>query len=138
MLAPNPASQRRRELIEFLAYFAASAVALGVDYGCYWLLATRGGLSLGAAAAAGYMIGLAVAYVLMSFVVFPGRWLSGRRGSEAVLFALSGLLGLVLTYFTATLVARLSGGGLHVAKLAAVAVSFLSVFLFRKLVIYRG
>lgn len=121
---------------ELLAYTAASAVALALDYAVYWLLAARLGIGIGAAAAAGYGAALLLAYGLMSRRVFARRWLARRRGFEAMLFALSGLLGLALTFVTASLVDRL-GGSLHAAKLTAVAVSFVTVFLVRKFIVFR-
>jgi len=124
-------------MIEFIKYTAASAIALALDYSVYWVLAGRMGVSIGTAAAVGYVAGMVLAYVLLSSGVFTRRWLSGRRGIEAGLFAVSGLIGLVLTYVTATLFDRLAGGNLHEAKMAAVAVSFVSVYLFRKLVVFR-
>lgn len=123
--------------MEFLKYTAASAVALGLDYSVYWALAGWFGVSIGAAAAIGYGAGLLLAYLLLSNGVFPRRWLAGRRGIEVALFALSGAIGLVLTYVTATLVDRLAGGNLHAAKLSAVAASFVSVYLIRKFIVFR-
>lgn len=123
--------------MELIKYVAASAVALILDYSVYWILAVWLNVSVGMAAAAGYGAGLVLAYLLISTGVFARRWLSGRRGLEAALFGLSGLIGLVLTYVTATLVHDLAGGSLHAAKLAAVAVSFVTVYLFRKFVVFR-
>lgn len=123
--------------MEFLKYTTASAAALALDYGVYWLLAGGLGIDVGPAAALGYAVGMLLAYLLLSAGVFRGRWLSGRRGIEATLFVLSGLVGLVLTFVTATLVHQLAGGSLHVAKFAAVAVSFVTVYLIRKFVVFR-
>lgn len=123
--------------MEFLKYTAASALALALDYAVYWLLAGGAGIGIGPAAAAGYGAGMVLAYLLLSARVFPGRWLSARRGIEASLFAVSGMVGLVLTYVTASLVHQLAGGSLHVAKLSAVAVSFVSVYLIRKFIVFR-
>ena len=121
---------------EFATYTAASAIALALDYAVYWLLAGR--LGIGPAAAVGYAVGLVLAYVLMSFGVFAHRARTRRRRSQAALFLVSGLIGLALTYVTATLVSRLTGGNLHAAKLTAVATSFVTVYLFRKFVVFGG
>lgn len=123
--------------MEFLKYTAASAAALALDYGVYWLMAGQLGVGIGPAAALGYGAGMVLAYLLLSAGVFRGRWLAGRRGIEATLFLISGLAGLALTYVTATLVHQLAGGSLHAAKIAAVAVSFVTVYLIRKFVVFR-
>lgn len=129
-------NSRGKAAAEFIAYTAASAIALALDYAVYWFLAQSLGMAVGAAAAAGYGAGLVLAYGLISRGVFARRWLAGRRGLEALLFALSGLLGLALTYVTASLVDRW-GGSLHAAKLSAVAVSFITVFLVRRFIVFR-
>ena len=69
--------------MEFLKYTAASAAALALDYGVYWLLAGQLGVGIGPAAALGYGAGMVLAYLLLSAGVFRGRWLAGRRGSSS-------------------------------------------------------
>jgi len=123
--------------LQFAKYTAASALALSLDYTVYWSLVKQLGFEISTAASVGYLCGLAVTYGLMSRKVFSPGWLSGRRTVEAVLFALSGLLGLCLTFATALLVDRWLGAGLHQAKLAAIFVSFFSVYLFRRFVVFR-
>lgn len=121
---------------EFVLYTAASLMALLVDYATYWILATAGGLELAPAAALGYMVGLAVSYLLLTRAVFLQRRHARRPGYEMLLFFLSGLLGVTFTYVTVSLLSSLAGADLHTAKLAAVGVSFISVYLFRKLVVF--
>lgn len=125
-------------VMEFTIYTVASAVALVLDYAIYWLLVAKFGIAIGPAAAAGYVVGLLLAYVLMTFGVFARRSRPRSRLSEAALFVLSGLLGLGLTFATATLVSNLTNGNLHAAKLAAVGTSFGAVYLFRKFVVFRS
>lgn len=122
-------------MLEIVTYIAASAVALALDYGVYWSLAGSLAIDIGTAAAVGYMAGLALAYIFMTYGVFAHRSGARRRSAEAGLFLLSGLLGIALTYVTASLVSGL-GGSLHEAKLAAVAISFVTVYLFRKFVVF--
>lgn len=121
---------------EFVLYTAASFVALVVDYGTYWLLAALAGLDLGIAAALGYAVGLAVSYALLTRSVFARRKLADRRAVEVGLFCLSGLVGLVITYVTVSVLHDAAGADLHGAKLAAVGLSFVVVYLFRKLVVF--
>lgn len=129
--------QRSRNEVRQLAFYTvASFVALLVDYGVYWLLAALGGMALGPAAAVGYIIGMAVSYLLLTQLVFLRRRHAGRPAYEVWLFIVSGLLGVTLTYVTVSVLSSLAGADLHRAKLAAVAVSFVAVYLFRKHVVF--
>lgn len=121
---------------EFVLYTAISFAALVFDYGTYWLLADLSGLDLGTAAAIGYSLGLVVSYVLLTRSVFVQRRLSSRKGFEMSLFALSGVIGLILTYATVSLLYNIAGADMHEAKFAAIGISFIAVYLFRKLVVF--
>lgn len=123
---------------EFLKYFAASAIALLVDYGTYWALAQNNLMQLTAAASVGYIGGLVVAYFLISEKVFSDGWLKEKRAYEMLLFALSGVLGIALTYISVALYVNTFGESIHGAKFFAVSVSFVSVYLFRKLFVFRS
>ena len=125
-------------LLELLKYTAASGMALALDYSVYWLLAGPFGVSIGISAMAGYAIGMLLAYLLMTFGVFSNTDGRRRRAAEAMLFIVSGMLGLGLTYVVATTVSLLTDENLHAAKLAAVAVSFVAVYLFRRFVVFRS
>jgi putative flippase GtrA len=65
--------------VEFLKYILASALALAVDYGCYWSLVTKGLFDLPNSAVVGYSIGLVVIYFLITEKVFKNRWLKDRK-----------------------------------------------------------
>ena len=123
--------------LEFIKYVGASVIALVVDYGAYWLIAQRGWLTLPQAAVAGYLTGLVVAYFLMRARIFTNGWLKTRKVYEALLFLSSGLLGSLTTYATVKLYVLVVGQQMNAAKLAAVAVSFFSVYLYRKYVVFR-
>lgn len=128
---------RRNEMRQLAFYTVASFVALLVDYGMYWLLVALWGVALGPAAVVGYIIGMAVSYLLLTQLVFLRRRHAARPAYEVWLFCLSGLLGVTLTYVTVALLSNLAGADLHTAKLAAVAVSFVSVYLFRKRIVFE-
>lgn len=125
-------------LREFLKYFAASSIALLVDYATYWTFAQNNLVELTAAASLGYTAGLIVAYFLISEKVFSDGWLKERRTHEMLLFALSGVFGITLTYGSVALYVIAVGESIHGAKLFAVAVSFVCVYLFRKLFVFRS
>tara|TARA_R110002049_G_scaffold17654_7_gene68265 strand:- start:522 stop:1016 length:495 start_codon:yes stop_codon:yes gene_type:complete len=135
----RPVIARLRDTtLEFSGYFACSAAALGIDYATYWIIARHSAIRLEWAAVIGYAIGLLVAYILLKRFVFPRGWLQRRRKIEALLFALSGLLGLLLTYVSVTMFVSLLGEHLHAAKIVAAGVSFAGVFIVRKLVVFRS
>ena len=121
----------------FLRYTAISALALVLDYGVYWMLASSGRLGVGPAAALGYSCGLVLAYVLMSARLFRGGWLAGRKPAEAALFAVSGLIGVMLSFAITEAYVRLIADNLHAAKIAATLVSFVVVYAFRRYVVFR-
>lgn len=126
----------RRLFLRFPSYVVASALALAIDYSMYWFLASHAGVKLEVAAVAGYLTGLVAAYFMISRKVFADGWLREKRHAEALLFALSGLLGVSLTYITIYLYVQIVGEQMHGAKLVAVAVSFFSVFVFRKFAVF--
>ena len=115
----------------------ASAIALAVDYGSYRALTATRWIDLPTAAVAGYSIGLVVSYFLMAGRVFTDCWLRDKKKFEVPLFLVSGLLGNLLTYLTVAIYVHLLGEQETPAKLAAIAVSFFSVFAFRKLIVFR-
>ncbi len=123
--------------VEFMKYLIASAVALAVDYGCYWTLAQSGILSLPQAAIVGYTVGLIVAYFLISYKVFNNSWLQYKKRYEVLLFLASGLLGIALTYTTVALFVLGFGERVNQAKLLAIAVSFTGVYFFRKYFVFK-
>ncbi len=122
----------------YLKYFLASAAALVVDYGCYWALSAQQIMSLPAAAVVGYTLGLALAYVLISGKIFVDGWLRHKKQYEILLFGLSGLFGIALTYTTVFVFVSIFGEHIHGAKLAAVGISFIGVYFFRRCVVFRA
>lgn len=124
-------------LIEFAKYTAISSSALALDYAVYWLIATSGRVGVGMAAAIGYFSGLALAYPMMRSRLFKDGWLASRKGVELALFILSGLIGIALTYLIAEAYVRLVQHNLHAAKIAAIIVSFVTVYAFRRYVVFR-
>lgn len=134
----NVSTLRLSGLREFLKYFAASAIALMVDYVIYWMIVKSYLMGLTGAATVGYMGGLVVAYFLISEKVFSDGWLKERRAYEVLLFFISGLLGIALTYISVAMYVVLFGESIHGAKLFAVAISFACVYLFRKFFVFRS
>ena len=128
---------RSPSALEFAKYVSASAAALLVDYGVYWLIARKELLTLPQAAVVGYLAGLVVAYFLISGRIFKEGWLKSKKIYELLLFVGSGLLGTAITYGTVKLYVLLVGTDINQAKFAAIVVSFFSVYGFRKWVVFR-
>lgn len=122
--------------LEFLRYFACSAVALAVDTGIYALLLFLG-TGWAEAAALGFGAGLIVAYTLSVRYVFHQRRLRDAR-AEFAIFAVIGALGLLLT----EAFLWLSIEGLRIdpmsAKLIAAGAVFFSNYALRKLVLFTA
>lgn len=129
---------RRAADIVFLRYIAASAVALGFDFGSFLLL-LRLAVPAAPAAALGYSLGIVTHWLLSSRAVFTaGVAERGReRTRQKAMFVMSALFGLALT---TAIVGSGTGLGLdpRLAKLAAIAVSFTSTWLLRERLIFRS
>lgn len=123
---------------QFLKYIFVSSIALMVDYASYLLVAQYTILSIPEAAVLGYIAGMLVAYSLMVTKVFDDRWLKNNQKKEFALFLISGLLGIVLTYWTVLVVTMLFNGGVFMSKGSAVIISFCGVFLFRKYYVFKS
>lgn len=121
-------------LLMSLGYFLVSAVALALDYSLAWLL-YENGLSVPVSAALGYIFGLLIAFPLMKRFVF--RFV-GERFARFPLYILSGAMGVGITFGVSFLAEDVLNLGFHLSKLASVAISFISLFLFRRLVVFRA
>lgn len=122
---------------QFARYIIASAIALFVDFSSYWVIVRSTNLALPIAAAMGYSVGLIVAYFLIAGPVFKDGWFRKKKFFELGLFFVSGVVGVTLTYVTVFLYVRSVGEHLHISKLIAIIVSFISVYLFRKYIVFR-
>ncbi len=117
-------------------YVLVSAAALAVDT-LITLNLTWSGFAPSLSAAAGYVIGLTLHWVLSTRFVFAGELGSDNRARarQAALFILSGLGGLAVTVATFSTAVTL-GIAAPIAKAFAVAISFCIVYLIRRHVIF--
>jgi putative flippase GtrA len=128
------AAQRLGE--DRVRYVLVSAAALAVDTLITLNLAWSG-FAPSLSAAAGYIVGLTLHWVLSTRFVFAAELGADRRARarQAGLFILSGLGGLAVTVATfSTAVAF--GIAAPIAKAFAVAISFCIVYLIRRHVIF--
>ncbi|MEQ1494792.1 MAG: GtrA family protein [Novosphingobium sp.] len=128
---------RRALDLVFLRYLAASALALGIDLGTFLALLSLG-LEAAIAAAVGYTLGIVAHWVVSSRVVFAdGVAQRGpERNRQKALFIGSALAGLALTTAIVGLGTRM-GLDPRLAKLAAIAASFMLTWLLRERVVFK-
>ncbi|HOV02894.1 MAG TPA: GtrA family protein [Kaistiaceae bacterium] len=120
--------------VQFPRYVAVSAAALAVDFGVFLGL-TRLGTDPTIAGALGYAAGLVLHYALSRRFVFVGR---GEKSERRLFteFALTGFVGIALTAAVITVAHDVFGFAPVTAKVAAVVVSFLAVFVMRRSVVF--
>ncbi len=120
---------------EFVRYGLCSAFALAVDMGLLLTLHQAGGLHYLLAAAIGFSAGLFVAYALSIRFAFSQRRVDDAR-SEFLLFALVGVLGLVLTQALLQIFVDGFGQPVPVSKLMTAGFVFILNFGVRKLLLF--
>lgn len=123
---------------QFSRYVVVSVLALGVDFSAFLLLAHTAGLKASLAGVTGYGIGLALHFVLSTRFVFERRGLDKSQRRLLAEFALSGLVGVVLTWSIIALVVDMAGFYPIVGKALAVGISFVAVYLLRRSIVFAG
>ncbi len=91
-------------LHEFIRYFVASAIAMGLDTGVLWLLTSILGVPYLVSGGLAFLVGLATIYILSVYWVFESRALQ-NIWVEFLMFSVIGIVGLainelVLWFFT--------------------------------------
>ncbi len=123
--------------IRLVRYLLASIGALAVDVGAFLALLSLGVWATGASAV-GYCLGIAAHWLMSSRAVFIGNVAApgAARTRQKTMFVISALVGLGLT--TAIVWAGdTSGFDPRLAKLLAIAVSFIATWLLRSRVVFR-
>jgi len=132
-----PATILRMIDMRLVRYLLASVGALAVDMGTFLVLLSLGVWAAGASAV-GYCLGIAAHWLMSSRAVFVGNVAERgvARTRQKALFVGSALVGLGLT--TAIVWAGdASGFDPRIAKLVAIAVSFVATWLLRSRVVFR-
>jgi putative flippase GtrA len=120
---------------EGVRYFAASALALTIDFGVYVGLIRIAGVHYLVAAPIGFALGLATIYLLSTRWVFRERRLADRR-TEFVLFALVGLAGMALNQLVLFVAVQWLAASFEVAKVISAGMVFSFNFAARKLLLF--
>jgi putative flippase GtrA len=133
----NTTRLKEHFIIEVVPYFSVSAFCLLLDYFIYWLLAFNKLLSPQLASVMGYSAGFLLSYFLMSQRVFKDGWMKDKKHIEFILFVASGFVGALLTYVTVKMYVIAFGLHLAKAKIVAIGISFVCVYTFRKIFVFR-
>ena len=138
-LIPVGAAARWSRAFEALRYLAASVAALALDAGLLWVCTAQLAWPVWLAGAVAYGGGLVLIYLLSVRWVFTDRAdrKVRRAGAEFTVFALLGLVGLVLNSATLT-VATAVGLSLPVAKAISAGIGFVANFVSRKMVLFSS
>ena len=122
----------------FVRYVLASVGALAVDVGSFLALLAFG-IAAASASAVGYSLGIVAHWLMSSRAVFVGDVAEAgmARTRQKALFVVSALVGLVLT---TAIVGVGDWGGIdpRVAKIVAIALSFLVTWLIRSRIVFRS
>lgn len=124
-----------RQVPQLSAYSLASAAALSLDLGIYFSLA-HSGYRPAIAGVIGYALGTVLHFVLSSRFVFDRE---GTKKSESRLFsefALASIAGLAVTAAVIAIATDIAGMSIFSAKLCAVALSFMVVYVLRRHVVF--
>lgn len=123
---------------QFSRYVVVSVLALGLDFSVFLLLTHTAGVKASLAGVTGYGMGLALHFVLSTRFVFERRGLDKSQRRLLAEFALSGLVGVVLTWSIIALVVDVAGFYPVVGKVLAVGLSFVAVYLLRRSIVFAG
>ena len=126
-----------KNIVEFFKYLLASVISLFFDYIVYIVSIKNNLFSIPQSASIGYLSGLIISYYLISNKVFKEGWLRENRLKEKILFAISGLLGVLITYASSFIILFLKVENVHSIKLFAIINSFTGVYLFRKFIVFK-
>lgn len=118
----------------FRRYLLVSALSLAADWLCLTALISLADITPGVAAVAGYLVGGMLNYSLSRCLVFRSAVTGRRRLREIILFGVSCVLGALLTGTVVHVVTPALGQ--FVAKASAVAVSLVTLYWLRRMVVF--
>lgn len=139
---PEGLARRLRPLLalapQFSRYVVVSVLALGLDFVAFLALTYGAEVKASLAGVVGYAFGLALHFVLSTRFVFERRGLEKSQRRLLGEFALSGLVGVALTWSIIAVAVDFAGLYPIVGKILAVGISFVAVYLLRRSVVFAG
>jgi putative flippase GtrA len=122
--------------LEFLRYSAISGLSLGLDIAVFvaltWMAVTGAAL----AGALSCMAGLVLHYALSVTLVFDAAATGKSHGRLIAEYALTGVMGFVITISAIFFVTDVAGAPAIIGKLVGVGLTFVSVYLVRSGVVF--
>jgi putative flippase GtrA len=126
-----------RLMPELSTYTLVSIVALGIDLAIFNGL-VFGGTRASIAGAGGYLVGMIVHYVLSTHYVFDTTNSDKGNARRFTEFALSGAVGLLITWSLIHLATDIAHLPAMVGKIGAIGTSFIVVFLLRRGIVFAA
>ncbi len=125
-------------LAELARYTAVSATALVADLAAFAVLMASGALPATLAGAVSVLAGLAVHYLLSVRYVFEAAATGKSRGRLVGEYALTGVLGFLVTWSAIALTVDGVGLSAGLGKLAGVGATFVTVYIVRAGLVFRA
>lgn len=122
-------------LIQLFRYLWVGGVAFFVDYGSLYILTEFANFDYLLSAAFGFVLGLAVNYMLSILWVFPNSRLNNKM-AEFTVFASIGLVGLLLNEIIMYLCCELLNFHYMISKLCSTGIVFFWNFFGRKIILF--
>lgn len=122
----------KKEVILFIRYAVVSASALLIDLITYKYLSAQNLFSIPTNAALSYTVGLFWAYLVFILGIFKNGKLRKQPIREFTMFTMSGVVGVMISFAVTWVLSTTLLMNAWGAKLVAVAISFISVFAFRR------
>lgn len=135
--APSVAALGAPATREFIRYFAASALALLIDTGALFVLTSFLAVPYLISGAIAFLLGLVTVYLLSVRWVFEERAMKDKR-AEFALFAIIGVVGLLLNEAALALLTGIFGLYYLLSKGASVIIVFSWNFFARKHLLFRA
>lgn len=124
-------------MVQLFRYLFVGGLAFVVDYGLLFVLTEYAGLHYLASATIAFIAGLTVNYFLSTSWIFRSGAVIKNKVGEFVVFALIGVVGLVLTNVLLFLFTDVCGIHYMVSKLITTALVMLWNFFGRKLILFN-
>ena len=118
----------------FFSYSLITAYALFIDCSVYLILIKYKNLSQSDAGFIGYFTGLIFSYLTLKKRIFKSKHF---KHIELLLFLISGLIGLFLTYFILVCHQKIWPDKAFQGKFLAILISFFAVYNFRKKIVFK-
>ena len=132
VVGPQPSDS---PFCEFMRYGIASALALAGDFGTLVVLTELAGVYYLTSAAAGFTVGILIAYVLSVRWVFSKRRLADAS-TERAIFLLIGLAGLAINHVVMFALTEIALLPYAVSKIGSAGLVFAFNFSIRKIVLF--